>query len=136
MKSVIFPSPYGKDGHTEFEGWANVHSMYFHTSIAYPNNFSFITGKLLFKLVSTVTLYSAVLPVLITVGTLLTLAERYKSLSLTDITFEKKIIYIVISSSFVLLVFAPISHCAEIWKRIKFINSWGTFQVIFNIFCI
>jgi hypothetical protein len=86
--------------------------------------------------VSTVTLYSAVLLVLITVGTLLTLAEIYRTLSLTEITFERKIIYITLSSSFVPLVVAPLLCCTEIWKRIKFINSWGTFQVIFNIFYI
>lgn len=125
-----------------WEGWTNriwglgKCTFYLHTSIAYPNNFSFITGKLLFKLVSTVTLYSAILLVLITVGTVLTLAEGYRTLSLTDITFERKIMYIIFYSSFVPLVVAPLLYCTEIWKRIKFIRSWGTFQVICNVFYI
>jgi hypothetical protein len=36
------------------------------------------------------------------------------------------------SSPFVFLAFGPFLYCTEIWKRIQFINSWGTFQVIFS----
>ena len=92
----------------------------------------FIPGKLVFKLASTVTLYSSILLALVTVGAILTLTERFRMLPLKTNTFQQAIVHIHMSSPFVFLVLGPFLYCTEIWKRIEFINSWETFQVIFG----
>jgi hypothetical protein len=87
-----------------------------------------VAGKLVFKLMSSTTLYSVIILTLITVGTVLTLKERVVKLSV-GATLEEAIIETDMSSGFMLLLLLPFLHCTEIWKRIQFINSWGIFQV-------
>jgi hypothetical protein len=96
----------------------------------------FIAGKLVFKLASAVTLYSAVLLSLVTVGSVLTLIQRYTTFLSKINTFERAIEQTYMSLPFVFMAVGPFLYCTEIWKRIQFINSWGIFQVIFSFFYI
>ncbi|GFG31245.1 hypothetical protein Cfor_06773, partial [Coptotermes formosanus] len=88
--------------------------------------------KLVFKLASAVTLYSAVLLSLVTVGSVLTLIQRYTTFLSKINTFERAIEQTYMSLPFVFMAVGPFLYCTEIWKRIQFINSWGTFQEQFN----
>lgn len=93
-----------------------------------------VAGKLVFKLMSTTTLYSVMFLAVITVGAVLALKERAVQLSVSGSTLEKTIIETIWSSGFMFLSLLPFLHCTEIWKRIHFINSWGNFQVSISIF--
>jgi hypothetical protein len=95
---------------------------------------SCVAGKLVFKLMSTVTLYSVTLLTAVNVGTVLILTERFGKLSLGGSTLEEVILEMNLSSGFTALILIPFVHVTEIWKRIEFINSWGTFQVYIYIY--
>jgi len=60
---------------------------------------------------------------LVTVGTVLTLKERFKRLSLQNTTFQGGIIEAEISSGFVFVILLPFLNYMEIYKKINFINS-------------
>jgi hypothetical protein len=93
-----------------------------------------VAGKLVFKLMSTTSLYSVIFLAVITVGAVFTLKEKVVKLSLSDSTLEEAVMEMVRSSGFVFLTVLPFLHCTEIWKRIQFVNSWGIFQVNVSTF--
>jgi hypothetical protein len=66
---------------------------------------------------------------LVTVGTVLTLKERFKTLSLQNTTFQDGIMEANLLSGFVFVILLPFLNYMEIYKKINFINSWGNFQV-------
>jgi hypothetical protein len=78
---------------------------------------------------SVTTFYAAALTAVLAVGTVFTIAQRYRILSLQETTFEGAIVELHLSSGFVFLTLVPFLCYIEISKRIQFINGWGIFQV-------
>jgi hypothetical protein len=67
------------------------------------------------------------------VTTALTLQGRCRKLLRGEVGFEETILEMNFSSGFTALLLLPLVHVTEIWRRIEYVNSWGTFQVNANI---
>ncbi|XP_021920428.1 gustatory and odorant receptor 24-like [Zootermopsis nevadensis] len=90
------------------------------------------SGKLAFKLMSMTTLYATASTTVTTVGSILTIIQKYSKLSAEKMKFEDAIVQINLFGGFFFIAILPFVYYTETRKRIQFINRWGIFQEEFR----